>query len=92
MIQSQRQLRPQPLQLPFLSESVNFFSRQEEEEPIVTDRLSLTMSSRPRISPAALALQLYRYHVRMFPVWPVVKVEEIVTSLSTMRRTWRHIR
>lgn len=35
-----------------------------------------------RIPTSTLALQLHLYHVRMFPVWPVVRVEELITALE----------
>ncbi|KAK2764450.1 hypothetical protein FQN54_009144 [Arachnomyces sp. PD_36] len=35
-----------------------------------------------RIATDTLALQLYIYHVRMFPVWPIVRVEDTVAALQ----------
>ncbi|KXL41857.1 MAG: hypothetical protein FE78DRAFT_116442, partial [Acidomyces sp. 'richmondensis'] len=36
-----------------------------------------------RISTNILIPALYIYHVRMFPVWPIVNVEEVVAALQT---------
>jgi hypothetical protein len=36
----------------------------------------------PRTPIASLVLQLCIYRLRMFPVWPVVKVEEVIASLQ----------
>lgn len=42
-----------------------------------------TQSSSYRIPTNVLAPALYIYHVRMFPVWPIVNVEEVVAALQT---------
>ena len=39
--------------------------------------------SNPRTSTASLVLRLCIYRLRLFPIWPIVAVEEIVASLQS---------